>query len=489
MGLPIADTLVAIARRLVARMERRGEGVFTADRNHIHHRLLALGLDHRRAVLILYGVGVLGAGAAFTSMFLNTQNAALFVMAVLMAGLIGVRRLGYDEFALIRRGVVLKAFDFPVVSRSMFAVFADISMIAVAAAIAVGLNTDSWTPSVAGQATVSLAITMAPITIAVFWMSGLYRGSWRLAGVGDFLGAAKAVTITVVAGFLVYSLLWPGDYSASLLIVFGLVSFVILTGARASYVVLLSLQQRASMQGQPALVYGAGSRGLSAVNELYRDGSLGFRPIGFIDDNRERSGHSVHGLPILGSVRDLEAILRDKGAKALLVTTSKIRPDRLEHAAEICRRTGAGLFRARTLVERLGREHGTPSDSAPRTERALRPAEPAIATGSESLSAEVAAPALSPASGLSCGDCGSSKVFRSRTRTLIGRVHRAFTEKRPYRCRDCGWRGWVDPLEETGHVSLTAFEPENPDFGSLDQMISSHSLRERPFLAPRGLPH
>ena len=86
MGLPIADTLIAIARRTIIRLEHRTGGVFVADRNHIHHRLLAHGIDHGRAVLILYGAGLVCAVGAFGSMFLQARHAALFIVAVLVAG-------------------------------------------------------------------------------------------------------------------------------------------------------------------------------------------------------------------------------------------------------------------------------------------------------------------------------------------------------------------------------------------------------------------
>ncbi len=49
LGLPILDMLMTIARRF---LERRS--IFSADRGHIHHRLLDMGLTHRRSVLSLY---------------------------------------------------------------------------------------------------------------------------------------------------------------------------------------------------------------------------------------------------------------------------------------------------------------------------------------------------------------------------------------------------------------------------------------------------
>ena len=95
LGLPIADTLITMARRTVGRLENHTGGMFEPDRNHIHHRLLALGMDHGRAVLILYGAGLLLASAAFVSVFLNAREAGLFVVALLLAGFVGVHRLGY----------------------------------------------------------------------------------------------------------------------------------------------------------------------------------------------------------------------------------------------------------------------------------------------------------------------------------------------------------------------------------------------------------
>lgn len=59
MGVPILDTLLAIVRRVI---ERRP--VFSPDKGHLHHRLLELGLTHRRAVLTIYGLSLLFTAAA-----------------------------------------------------------------------------------------------------------------------------------------------------------------------------------------------------------------------------------------------------------------------------------------------------------------------------------------------------------------------------------------------------------------------------------------
>ncbi|MCE1247519.1 MAG: undecaprenyl/decaprenyl-phosphate alpha-N-acetylglucosaminyl 1-phosphate transferase [Firmicutes bacterium] len=57
MGLPVLDTSFAIVRRFL-----NGKPIFSPDKEHVHHQLLALGLSHKQAVLYIYLIcGTLGA--------------------------------------------------------------------------------------------------------------------------------------------------------------------------------------------------------------------------------------------------------------------------------------------------------------------------------------------------------------------------------------------------------------------------------------------
>src|SRR5581483_3905840 len=62
LGVPLCDMIMAICRRMA-----RGRGVFSPDREHLHHRLLAMGLSQRQAVCVLYIIGGLLAVAGFVS--------------------------------------------------------------------------------------------------------------------------------------------------------------------------------------------------------------------------------------------------------------------------------------------------------------------------------------------------------------------------------------------------------------------------------------
>jgi hypothetical protein len=43
-----------------------------------------------------------------------------------------------------------------------------------------------------------------------------------------------------------------------------------------------------------------------------------------------------------------------------------------------------------------------------------------------------------------CPACGSPRIYPSRARSIVERMWRAFTRKRPYRCHACNWRRWID---------------------------------------------
>ncbi|NLM34853.1 MAG: undecaprenyl/decaprenyl-phosphate alpha-N-acetylglucosaminyl 1-phosphate transferase [Clostridiales bacterium] len=83
MGLPIFDTVFAIIRRKV-----NGRSIMEADRGHLHHRLLDLGLSQRQAVLIMYLISALLSGLAIFSVQLSSFASYYFLLVIIM--LIGI---------------------------------------------------------------------------------------------------------------------------------------------------------------------------------------------------------------------------------------------------------------------------------------------------------------------------------------------------------------------------------------------------------------
>lgn len=90
LGLPITDTLLAVFRRSMA-----GMPLFSADNDHLHHRLIKRGLSHRQAVLVLYGISFALAAAALLSVFIRGRGGAWLILGLAVLGGIFMRALGY----------------------------------------------------------------------------------------------------------------------------------------------------------------------------------------------------------------------------------------------------------------------------------------------------------------------------------------------------------------------------------------------------------
>jgi len=99
LSIPLLDVTLAILRRFL-----RNQPIFSADRGHIHHRLIDRGLTPRRAVLVLYLVCAMAAGFA---LLLTMPHAGryfgLVMLAVCGVVWIGIRQLRYAEFGLASR--------------------------------------------------------------------------------------------------------------------------------------------------------------------------------------------------------------------------------------------------------------------------------------------------------------------------------------------------------------------------------------------------
>jgi len=103
LGLPLLDTGLAIVRRAA-----NGRPLFSADREHIHHRLLGLGLSQRQAALALYGFCCFLALAALALTWANSAQTAgilalVGVLTVALGRLVGVFKLSRLRDAFVQR--------------------------------------------------------------------------------------------------------------------------------------------------------------------------------------------------------------------------------------------------------------------------------------------------------------------------------------------------------------------------------------------------
>ncbi|MEA1961831.1 MAG: MraY family glycosyltransferase [Bacillota bacterium] len=89
LGIPIFDTSFAIIRRI-----HNKAPIFMPDKAHLHHRLMAIGLSHRKAVLCIYGISGFFGGVAIILTKINNPKAMLVLAVLLLVVVIGAEKIG-----------------------------------------------------------------------------------------------------------------------------------------------------------------------------------------------------------------------------------------------------------------------------------------------------------------------------------------------------------------------------------------------------------
>jgi UDP-GlcNAc:undecaprenyl-phosphate/decaprenyl-phosphate GlcNAc-1-phosphate transferase len=340
-GVPLADTTLSMVRRSINRIAGTRGGVFDADRNHIHHRLLALGFNHTRAVLLLYGIGLLLSGFAFASLFMTQKNSALLLFALAIAAVVGVSKLGYDEFAVVRKGTVLKVYDTPVLHKSLFVVFVDLFMIGIALYLAMGLKYDDWTLRTQRQMLLGILPLLSVFTLGMFAALRIYRRTWSNANIDDMAKLSIAIITGGLASYVVASVTMPAVPTLTFTITYTLVMLAVAIGARASYRLLMHWYRQSKRGGEPVIIYGAGVGGTLALREILTNTDVLMQPIGFLDDDPQMKGRVINGYPVLGTLQELEMLVIDGKARGIVIASEKIPIAKVRTAQETCESHGA----------------------------------------------------------------------------------------------------------------------------------------------------
>jgi UDP-GlcNAc:undecaprenyl-phosphate GlcNAc-1-phosphate transferase len=96
LSLPLLDVGLAIVRRFLRR-----QPIFSADRGHIHHRLLDRGMSPKKAAVLLYGIcSLVAVFSLFESVVHNNAVSSVIVLLFCAVAWIGIQYLGYAEFSL-----------------------------------------------------------------------------------------------------------------------------------------------------------------------------------------------------------------------------------------------------------------------------------------------------------------------------------------------------------------------------------------------------
>ncbi len=328
LSVPIFDTALVTVMRLWG-----GRPLLRGGTDHPSHRLVALGLSERRAVLNLYVLSLLAAGVAIAAPRLHPLSGAVLTAVALVVFLaLGVvlsrvhvagGRGGPDgtlEEGSGPGGAVGVILTQVMYKRRLLEMVLDILLICAAYVAATLLRFEGTLPAPMAAALPVVLPVLIASKMSVLYLGGVYRGDWRYVGFLDAYVLARAVTIASVVATSGLALVTRFvNISRAALVLDWLLTLVFLGGARFSLRLVQEFLAAQRSVGRPALIFGAGEGGVMLLAELRNNPRYGVRPVGFLDDDERKRGSRIRGLRVLGSRRDVHALVRRHGVAEVLI--------------------------------------------------------------------------------------------------------------------------------------------------------------------------
>ena len=354
--IPIFDTtLVTVLRKLSGRAASQG------GRDHTSHRLVALGMSERHAVLMLYGFAALSGLLAIL-----VQRARLDISLAAIAGftivltLIGVYLAGvkvYDESEaeLALKDKPLYAFLVDVsYKRRVFEVLLDVVLVILAYWSAYAINFPPNSP--AWNLFIRTLPVLVFIKMSVFLVVGVYRGLWRYTSMSDLIVFGKAVVLSSVGSLMVLLFLFRFEgYSRTVFVIDAVLMFLFLAGSRLAFRLFRQLLPAMTKNdGRRVLIYGAGDGGELLLRELRNNRDLQLAPIGFLDDDPAKAGKVIHGLRVFGGNGDLGSVCVQHEVDEVVISSMKMTEERVQEILRCCAEKQIGVKRMRITMEDLG---------------------------------------------------------------------------------------------------------------------------------------
>jgi UDP-GlcNAc:undecaprenyl-phosphate/decaprenyl-phosphate GlcNAc-1-phosphate transferase len=355
--IPIFDTtFVTILRKLSGRAASQG------GRDHTSHRLVALGLSEKRAVLMLYGLAALSGLLAITVRTLKPDvGIALLAMFTLGLTLLGVYLAGvkgYDEEEEVRgeRDNLLFAFliDFSY-KRRIFEVLLDVVLIVLSYWSAYAIKFEPFSDSPAWKLFLRTLPVLVVVRLGGFLVFGVYRGIWRYTSMDDLLAFAKAVAGgTIVSMIIVLFKFRFQGFSRAVFVIDALVMLLLLAGSRIAFRFFRQvLPSGGASNGRRVLIYGAGDAGELLLRELLNNRELSYTPVGFMDDDSNKHGKLIHGFKVFGGNGLLPKIIHDQNVEQVLISTPRISEERIAEILSECDSRNIELRRLSIRLETI----------------------------------------------------------------------------------------------------------------------------------------
>ena len=194
--------------------------------------------------------------------------------------------------------------------------------------------------------------------LSCFYYFGLYRGMWRYTSISDLLKIIKASTIAtvVIVSFILFKSRFIG-YSRSVFLLDWCLTILLICGFRlgvrlffehfskeeptpTNFLSAFKFFAKSKKENKNLIIIGAGDCGEKIYREIHDNASLRYNVVGFLDDNQKKTGRTIHGIPILGRIDEIEAVIKKVDADVGLIAIPSAKGEQMRRIVELCNSSG-----------------------------------------------------------------------------------------------------------------------------------------------------
>ena len=239
--------------------------------------------------------------------------------------------------------------------RRILVVFADIVMLCIGFTIAVYLKHDSIVLD-------TLKLSLFPLVFSHLisaLLFRLYRGIWTYASIHDLITVVKTISFTT---FLFITWLFfrsdLNEVGRAIVIMNALLMMSLIGFNRFALRLYREIVIGFFRRGKPILIVGAGSAAEMILRDMQKNPNFSQKAVGLVDDNPNKIGSTLNGVPVLGRISDIPQIVQAKEISEIIIAIPSAPGAKIQEIVEICNLVGKPYFTVPGLREMISGRFG-----------------------------------------------------------------------------------------------------------------------------------
>jgi FlaA1/EpsC-like NDP-sugar epimerase len=193
-------------------------------------------------------------------------------------------------------------------------------------------------------------IWIVPLKLACFFFFDVYKGMWRYTSIHDLINLIKAclTSSAIITVLLLIAVRFAG-FARSVFIIDFLLTFLFVSGYRIGIRLFYSPmngrfrsvhQRNRDANVKRLLIYGAGAACEMLLREIKGNPNLHYDVVGLIDDDLSKLDHTIHGVPVLGTVKGMREIVKNSTVDEIIIAIAAASAIEMRHIVKSCETTG-----------------------------------------------------------------------------------------------------------------------------------------------------